>query len=136
MIPAYVGETQLSAVLRLEYEGGHVRWIYTDPSWRYQYGPIRRSNIFDGEIYDASYTLRDWGCVAGKPAEKPVRILPAPGQKLMPQTLEPVKNQEIYSAGRMECGLRAEYCGGLSIAFAVTSFRGTEDHDFTYGISE
>ena len=98
MIPAYVGETQLSAVLRLEYEGGHVRWIYTDPSWRYQYGPIRRSNIFDGEIYDASYTLRDWGCVAGKPAEKPVRILPAPGQKLMPQTLEPVKNQEIYSA--------------------------------------
>ena len=40
------------------------------------------------------------------------------------------------SAGRMECGLRAEYCGGLSIAFAVTSFRRTEDHDFTHGISE
>ncbi len=89
VIPAYVGETQLSAVLRLEYEDGREEQIATGSDWSYGYGSIRRSNIFDGEIYDASAALEE---------EKEARILPAPGKKLVAQTLEPVRNQEVYPA--------------------------------------
>ncbi|MEA4890519.1 MAG: family 78 glycoside hydrolase catalytic domain [Clostridiaceae bacterium] len=98
-VPDYIGPTQLSAALHLEYQDGSDEWICTDPQWKYDYGAITYSNIFMGETFDASKMRPDW-CAAESAADglQDVRILSAPCEKMSPQTLEPVRSQEIYPA--------------------------------------
>lgn len=87
-IPAYTGPTQLSAALKLVYEDGTVEWICTDESWSCGYGPVVSGNIYDGEVYDARRTRQE--CA--------MRLLPSPGGRMSPQTLESVRSGEVYPA--------------------------------------
>jgi len=98
-IAEFAGKTQMSAVLRIRYADGSVEWITTDSSWRYFYGGTVYSNIFMGEIFDAQKAVPDWS-VFGTPLEtiEPIVSNQPPSEKIVPQTLEPICEHEIYPA--------------------------------------
>lgn len=56
----YGTRTALLAELHIFYKDGTEQIILTDDSWKTTYGPILKSEIYDGEIYDATKELGDW----------------------------------------------------------------------------
>jgi alpha-L-rhamnosidase len=102
----YGDRLALLCQLRIEDEGGRVETVGTDGTWKSATGPIRSSDIYNGETYDArlerpgwsaaGYEDKDWAPVhvadpapralvapAGPPVRKieeirPVKILKAP----------------------------------------------------------
>ncbi len=54
------GKPAFIALLKLEYSNGEIEEIVTDDSWRYAYGPIRRNNVYLGEVYDARKEIEGW----------------------------------------------------------------------------
>ena len=58
-------ELALLAQIHIEYEDGIVETIGTDSSWQCATGPIRRSDLYYGEVYDAREEIPGWsepGC--------------------------------------------------------------------------
>lgn len=54
------GKPAFIARLRIEYENGDTLQICTDKSWKYSYGPIRKNNVYIGEIYNAGMDIAGW----------------------------------------------------------------------------
>ncbi|MEN8228913.1 MAG: glycoside hydrolase family 78 protein [Bacteroidota bacterium] len=54
--------TQLSAIAQLmvTYADGSQEMLSTDDTWRASTGPIRESDIYNGEVYDATKELTGW----------------------------------------------------------------------------
>jgi len=48
------------ALLRITYQGGSVEVIPTDDTWKASTGPILRSDIYNGEFYDATMETEGW----------------------------------------------------------------------------
>ncbi|MFA6948856.1 MAG: family 78 glycoside hydrolase catalytic domain, partial [Eubacteriales bacterium] len=86
--PRFGGVPQLSAIIELRYTDGRVERILTDESWQTSYYEILESNIYDGETYDAAQSERSWTNAV---------ICAAPGGKMEVMTLEPIREQEVYS---------------------------------------
>ena len=58
-------ELALLAQIRIEYEEGIIQTIGTDSSWQCKTGPIRCSDLYYGEVYDARKEIPGWsepGC--------------------------------------------------------------------------
>ncbi len=55
-----VGRPCLIAQLELEFQDGTFLCLGSDPRWKVQKGPIRRNNIYLGEIYDARCEIPGW----------------------------------------------------------------------------
>jgi alpha-L-rhamnosidase len=58
-------ELALLAQIRIEYEDGSIETIGTDSSWQCSAGPIRCSDLYYGEVYDARKEIPGWsepGC--------------------------------------------------------------------------
>ncbi|PJI89328.1 alpha-L-rhamnosidase [Sphingomonas koreensis] len=75
------------AMLRIDYEDGTQDWVATGPDWKIATSPILKSEIYDGETFDARRIVRGWSA-AGFDASgwADVRIGAAPGAKLIAQT--------------------------------------------------
>ncbi len=57
----YGEKTKLAAVLEVFFADGSQQTLTTDESWKaIQYGPLRKSDWKDGEIYDARLELSGW----------------------------------------------------------------------------
>ena len=56
----YGNRLALLAMLRVEYRGGKVDIVGTDPEWKGTTGPILMSDIYMGETYDARLEMPDW----------------------------------------------------------------------------
>ncbi|MBQ8815962.1 MAG: family 78 glycoside hydrolase catalytic domain, partial [Lachnospiraceae bacterium] len=78
-------ETGLTAQLELRYEDGSTQTIETDETWLVSEGKVRFSEIYDGEIYDASFEA---------PECYPVQVFEGPTETLIPQQGEEVREQE------------------------------------------
>ncbi len=46
--------------LNIEYTDGSKETIVSDESWKASHGPIRESDIYNGELYDANYEMSGW----------------------------------------------------------------------------
>ena len=78
--------------LILEYADGTCETIISDESWKYAESKVRFSEIYDGEIYDASYEStfdRNAVCFQG------------PSDTLIPQQGEEIREQEHIAAARI-----------------------------------
>jgi alpha-L-rhamnosidase len=87
--------------LRIEYEGGRVETAGTDGTWKSATGPIRMSDIYMGETYDArlerpgwsapGYDDKDWVSVRVVEPQKRALIAPAgpPVRKI--EEIQPVR---------------------------------------------
>ncbi|OQA86050.1 MAG: Bacterial alpha-L-rhamnosidase [Lentisphaerae bacterium ADurb.Bin242] len=59
--PSYGDKPVFLAEMHLEYENGKKEIVATDDSWECSIGgPIRMSDIYDGELYDAHFELGAW----------------------------------------------------------------------------
>lgn len=90
----YGRQTLFSAELRISYQDGTSKVIKTDADWKTtQNGPVRRSDLLDGELYDANMELPGWD----KPDydesgwAKPMVVTPNPDPLVVPQTNEPIR---------------------------------------------
>jgi alpha-L-rhamnosidase len=87
--------------LRIEYEGGRVETLGTDGTWKSATGPVRASDIYNGETYDArlerpgwtgpGYDDKDWEAVRLVEPPKATLVAPAgpPVRKI--EEVRPVK---------------------------------------------
>ena len=82
----------ITAELTLTYQDGTTDTILTDESWTASESPIRFSELYDGEVYDATFS----------PAECPGAVLcDGPTETLIPQEGVPIRQQERLPAARM-----------------------------------
>lgn len=57
-------DLSLIAQLEITYDDGRVETVATDDSWRAHTGPIVRTGLYDGEVYDARDELPGWSSAA------------------------------------------------------------------------
>lgn len=80
----------LAACLTVTFQDGSVRVIDADENWQTAESPVRFSEIYDGETYDASFVPSDWTAAA---------VFDGPGDTLIPQQGEEIREQEtVYPA--------------------------------------
>lgn len=60
--PAYGKELALLAQLEITYTDGRVRVVTSDLGWQAAAGPILKSDIYDGEDFDARLEQLGWSC--------------------------------------------------------------------------
>ncbi len=82
----------LQLQLDVRYADGHVQRIVSDGSWKTIDGPVRSSDIYDGETYDARLERPGWDSPHyAAAAWSPVAVLPAPAATLVAPQSPPVQ---------------------------------------------
>ncbi len=75
------------AQLRIDYADGSSQWVATGPGWRIAASPVRKSEIYDGETYDARLEQPGWDRAGFDDGHwAPVKIGTAPEAQLIAQT--------------------------------------------------
>jgi len=94
----YGDKLGLLSELHIHYANGEREIIASDDSWRTSAGPIRASDIYDGEAYDARLEQPGWDAPAfdDSPWAK-VLPLDAPKATLIGSVAPPVRRQEELS---------------------------------------
>ncbi|RAJ21035.1 glycoside hydrolase family 78 protein [Pedobacter cryoconitis] len=85
----------LSGLVQLvvEYTDGTKKIINSDGSWKYSTGPVRFSDLYNGEIYDAKFEKPGWSTVNYKDAGwKNVQII-APGKEVLESSISPLASK-------------------------------------------
>ena len=90
----------LIALLILRYADGSVEKIVTDQGWQYGESPVRFSEIYDGEAYDATVETAYWQAVC---------LLDWPKDILIPQEGEAIRETERVAAQRVFCTPKGEW---------------------------
>ncbi len=80
------------ASLEILYADGSSETLYTDESWNVQESQIRFSEIYDGEIFDASFTSSE---------KQPAALFEGPTETLIPQQGEEIREQERVAPCRI-----------------------------------
>lgn len=75
----------LTAQLEIVYEDGSTQNVSTDENWKVTESKVRFSEIYDGEIYDASFE---------GDAVYPAEVFAGPDETLIPQQGEEIREQE------------------------------------------
>ncbi len=78
--------------LDIRYVDGHTQRVVSDGSWRTTDGPVRSSDIYDGETYDARLDHAGWKSPGYDDARwAPVVVMPAPAARLVAPVAPPVR---------------------------------------------
>jgi alpha-L-rhamnosidase len=81
--------------LRIEHQDGRVETIGTDGTWKSATGPIRMSDIYDGETYDARLERPGWSTPAYDDRDwTPVRVVEPAKRALVAAAGPPVRRIE------------------------------------------
>ena len=98
-IPDFTGTVQTTAMIWLYRADDTVEKFCTDLSWKWFRGAIRTSNIFEGEIFDASYRVPEEMLPSGSDciAESALVHAGCSDISVCPQTIRPVAQQERYA---------------------------------------
>lgn len=100
----FYGDTRgLLLQLEVEYTDGTKQTIKTDESWKYTYGPIMASDIYDGERYDAGMEIAGWDTAGFKEDNKwtAVGLMNKGTEKLIAMSGPPVRKHEQFKALRV-----------------------------------
>lgn len=100
----FYGDTRgLLLQLEVEYTDGTKETINTDESWKYTYGPIMASDIYDGERYDARMEIAGWDTAGFKEDSKwaAVDVMKNGTEKLVAMSGPPVRKHEQFKALRV-----------------------------------
>jgi alpha-L-rhamnosidase len=87
------GQPRVIAQLHITYSDGSEQVVVTDKSWKVtSKGPLRASNEFDGEEYDARMEMPGWSAPRFQDdAWQPAQLMDAPGGELEAQMIEPIR---------------------------------------------
>ena len=82
----------ITAELTLTYADGSAEILLTDETWTAGESPVRFSELYDGEVYDATFV----------PGENPNAVLyDGPTERLIPHEGAPIREQERIHASRI-----------------------------------
>jgi len=85
-------EVAALAQIRVTYSDGSIETISTDGSWKASTGPILKSDIYNGEVYDATKELTGWSNPNYDDSDwTPVKIAEVANDKLIAPEGPPVK---------------------------------------------
>lgn len=82
----------MTAQLALTFADGTTETILSDESWQTAQSPVRFSEIYDGETYDAAFVPTDW---------TKAQVFAGPTETLIPQQGEEVREQERLAAAKL-----------------------------------
>jgi alpha-L-rhamnosidase len=90
------GYPKMIGQIHLEFSDGTEQRIITDESWKINTnGPLRSSNEFDGEEYDARLEMADWNTSGFDDSKwRSVQLVKSPGGQLEAQMIEPIRVTE------------------------------------------
>ncbi len=93
-----VGRPCLIAQLELGFPDGTRQTLVSDTTWKFREGPIRRNNIYLGEVYDSRHEVAGWDLPGFEDGQwENAEEAPAPGGRLQAQPLPPVRaTEEIH----------------------------------------
>ncbi|MHA4844357.1 family 78 glycoside hydrolase catalytic domain [Flavitalea antarctica] len=95
----YGKELALLAQIRIVYNDGTVETISTDNSWKCSTGPVKSSELYDGEVYDANFEKNGWANAGFTDQDwLPVKLVNAAKNTLLATYNEPVKKHERFKA--------------------------------------
>jgi len=91
------GYPKLLFELHLQFADGTELSITSDPSWKLSTeGPVRSSNEFDGEEYDARREMPGWASPGFDDSSwQPAGVVDPPGGELEAQMIEPIRVTEV-----------------------------------------
>ena len=93
------GNPLLICQLDIEYSDGSKAQIISDQSWQWANGPVIRSNVYAGEVYNAKKEIANWSSDPKAKADwMPVLIAQNPPPKLIAQCLPPIKRMKELPA--------------------------------------
>lgn len=94
----YGDRTALLAQLEIRYADGTTDTVVTDDSWQAATGPVRRSELYDGEEYDARAERPGWSTPGHDTADwHGVREVAVAGGALVAPTGPPVRRTEMVA---------------------------------------
>jgi alpha-L-rhamnosidase len=102
---AFAAQLALICQLEVEMADGTTQTIVSDPTWHgTQDGPLRNSNIYQGETYDARRELSAWDTAGfDDPSWQPARVVDFSDANLIWQRNEPIRKfQELQPVKVME----------------------------------
>ncbi len=85
----FYGLPVLCAAFDIYYTDGTCETITTGNDWVWSHGPIVMNDLYDGETYDANIGIDSY---------QPVEVKSCPAEKLLPQTVAPIEQMEVYPA--------------------------------------
>jgi alpha-L-rhamnosidase len=94
----YGSNLALLLQINVTYADGTEATIISDESWKVtDQGPIRFSEIYDGEVYDASKEIKGWSAIGFDDAQwKSVSVKNHPKEILIATSNEPIRKQETF----------------------------------------
>ena len=119
----------LIALLRIAYADGSFEEIATDESWQVGGSPVRFSEIYDGEVYDARFETRNWSAAASLDWSKEI-LIPQEGEIIRETERIGAKRVFVTPAGETVVDFGQEVTG--YVEFTVTAHSGDRVR-FTHG---
>lgn len=107
--------------LELEYSDGSQETILTDSTWEYVESPVRFSEIYDGEHYDASFQSEAWENVSLLDWSKDI-LIPQEGEFIKEQERLCAKSVFVTPAGETVVDFGQEITG--YVEFSVNAHKG------------
>lgn len=97
------GDPMFRLQLMVLYEDGTQQIVGSDNNWECTEGPLRKSNIYLGELYDANYEIENWNTTqlisnGWKKAKVATENMPP---RLLPQLIEPIRKKEVLTANHI-----------------------------------
>ena len=87
------GDPCLLCQIVVEYEDGTSDVLVTDETWRAADGPVRSSNLYGGEVYDAREEIPGWSVAKFDDTDwDAVRLVESPCERLESQMIQPIKS--------------------------------------------
>lgn len=88
----YGDDASLLLQLDIHYTDGSTTSIVSDGTWQSTTGPIRSSDLYEGETYNANIKTTGW---------KPVKVQSFSQANLVPSTIPSVQKQEVFKPLRL-----------------------------------
>lgn len=97
------GNPMFRLQLVIRYADGSQTVIGSDESWRWKEGPVIKSNIYLGELYDARQETKGWSDAGTACADWQTALAAENGipQRLVPQLMAPIRTEEVIKAVKL-----------------------------------
>ncbi len=137
----YGDRPELLAQIEITYEDGEKAVVATDESWKYSFGPIVYSDIYDGEDYDARLEMGGWnengfGDSSWKtPNAKPVGQTPL----IEPRRSQPIRIKDVLvpvSVKKIGAGRYLFDMGQNMVGWAKIRVPSEKNRTYKIGFSE
>jgi len=92
----FSGRLQLTMMILIRYADGSSEWLRTGEDWQAGFTANEYSDLFDGEIYNASLTSPGWN-KAGYTGFSPAVTVDAPGGIMLPMLISPIRAMDTLS---------------------------------------